>query len=235
MDADLVIPAGDADALREIASWDGFRPATFAASDFPVDVVRFAGSSSRPVVVSRARRAETPEGPSREPPVPRRGGLRARWPASRRGWPWPTAGRLDLSAGPSSWASSTSRRTPSRTAASTSTADRAVEARPARCSRPAPRSWTSAASRRGPSTYGDGRGELSAEEEIARVVPVIAGIRERIGRARSRSTPARPRVARAAVAAGADLVNDVTAGRFDPAMLPAAVAECGRRRSSSCT
>ena len=59
MDADLVIPAPDADALREIASWDGFRPATFAAADFPVDVVRFTGSSSRPVVLSRSRRTES--------------------------------------------------------------------------------------------------------------------------------------------------------------------------------
>jgi hypothetical protein len=59
MDADLVIPAGDADALREIASWDGFRPATFAAADFPVDVVRFAQSSSRPVVLSHRSSAPT--------------------------------------------------------------------------------------------------------------------------------------------------------------------------------
>src|SRR5438093_12966733 len=57
--ADLVIPAADADRLREIASWDGFRPATFSASEFPVDVLRFEGSSSPPVVLSRARRLES--------------------------------------------------------------------------------------------------------------------------------------------------------------------------------
>src|SRR5512144_1308526 len=57
--ADLVLAAGDAAALREICAWDGFRPATFPPSDFPVDVVRFAGSASRPVVIARSRRAET--------------------------------------------------------------------------------------------------------------------------------------------------------------------------------
>ena len=59
MAADLVIPAADAETLREIVSWDGHRAATFAASDFPVDVLRFEGSSSPPVAISRARRAET--------------------------------------------------------------------------------------------------------------------------------------------------------------------------------
>jgi len=48
--ADLVFAAANAEALREIASWDGFRPATFAASEFPVDVVRFERSPSPPVV-----------------------------------------------------------------------------------------------------------------------------------------------------------------------------------------
>ena len=57
--ADLVIAAADAEELKEICSWDGFRPATFAAAEFPVDVVRFEGSASRPVVLSRAKRAES--------------------------------------------------------------------------------------------------------------------------------------------------------------------------------
>jgi hypothetical protein len=57
--ADLVFAAANAETLREIASWDGFRPATFAASEFPVDVLRFDRSPSPPVVLSRARRAET--------------------------------------------------------------------------------------------------------------------------------------------------------------------------------
>ena len=54
-----MIPAASAAELSEIAGWDGFRSATFAASEFPVDVVRFDGSTSPPVVLSRARRAET--------------------------------------------------------------------------------------------------------------------------------------------------------------------------------
>jgi dihydropteroate synthase len=57
--ADLVIPASDGVELREIASWDGFRPATLAPSEFPVDVVRLERSSSPPLVISRARRAES--------------------------------------------------------------------------------------------------------------------------------------------------------------------------------
>src|SRR5262249_13771536 len=57
--ADLILPAADAETLREIASWDALRLASYSPSDFPVDVVRLAGSSSPPVVVSRARRAET--------------------------------------------------------------------------------------------------------------------------------------------------------------------------------
>ena len=69
-----------------------------------------------------------------------------------------------------------------------------------------------------PSTYGAAR-ELSADEEIARVVPVITGIRQRSPAPLSIDTR-KAAVARAAVEAGADLVNDVTAGRFDPAMLP---------------
>ena len=57
------------------------------------------------------------------------------------------------------------------------------------------------------------------------MVPVIAGIRERSPAPLSVDTR-KAAVARAALAAGADLVNDVSAGRFDPAM-PAAVAEAG--------
>ena len=57
--ADLVFAAPGPDSLTEIASWDAFRPATLSASEFPVDVVRFEGSHSPPVVLSRARRAES--------------------------------------------------------------------------------------------------------------------------------------------------------------------------------
>ncbi len=67
-----------------------------------------------------------------------------------------------------------------------------------------------------PSNYGAAR-ELSSDEEIGRVVPVIAGIRARSQAPVSIDTR-KAAVARAAIEAGADLVNDVTAGRFDPAM-----------------
>src|ERR1700686_4654645 len=60
--ADLVFSAENRGALLEICSWDRIRPATFAVSDFPVDVVRLEGSASLPLIVSRAKRAETLKG-----------------------------------------------------------------------------------------------------------------------------------------------------------------------------
>ena len=64
--------------------------------------------------------------------------------------------------------------------------------------------------------------EVSLEEELARVVPTIELIRRRFA-----SQPTlvsvdtyRAAVAEAAVAAGADIVNDVSGGSMDPAMLP---------------
>lgn len=71
-----------------------------------------------------------------------------------------------------------------------------------------------------------GRHEISADVEIARVVPVIRAIR-----AISKTIPIsidtrKARVLRAAVEAGADLLNDVSGGAFDAEMLPTA-AELG--------
>jgi len=64
--------------------------------------------------------------------------------------------------------------------------------------------------------------EVPIEEELARVVPAIQLIRSRFS-----SRPAlisvdtyRARVAEAAVAAGADIVNDISGGSMDPDMLP---------------
>src|SRR5512146_2768039 len=59
MSADLVIPAWTQAELVEICSWDGLRPGTIPAAEFPVDVVRFDGSPSRPLVLSRGKRAES--------------------------------------------------------------------------------------------------------------------------------------------------------------------------------
>lgn len=66
--------------------------------------------------------------------------------------------------------------------------------------------------------------EVSVDEEVARVVPAIELIRKHFG---SAAQPAlisvdtyRAKVAEAAVAAGADIVNDVSGGSMDPEMLP---------------
>jgi dihydropteroate synthase len=66
---------------------------------------------------------------------------------------------------------------------------------------------------------------VSAEEEIARVVPVVAGLRRRGGGPISVDTT-KASVARAALDAGADLVNDVSGFGYDPAMA-SLVAERG--------
>jgi dihydropteroate synthase len=65
---------------------------------------------------------------------------------------------------------------------------------------------------------------VSAEEEIARVVPVIKALRRDSDVAISIDTR-KAEVARAAVAAGANLVNDVSAFQFDPAMAQTCAVE----------
>ena len=60
---------------------------------------------------------------------------------------------------------------------------------------------------------------ISADEECGRVVPVVGALRAETDRPISVDTT-KATVAAAALAAGADLVNDVSAGRFDTAMLP---------------
>lgn len=58
---------------------------------------------------------------------------------------------------------------------------------------------------------------VSVDEECARVVPVVAGLRRETDRPISIDTT-KAAVAAAALAAGADIVNDISAGRFDPAI-----------------
>jgi dihydropteroate synthase len=77
----------------------------------------------------------------------------------------------------------------------------------------------------GESTRPGGAARVEGTEECRRVVPVIRGLRERGAGLLSVDTT-RAGVARAALDAGADLVNDVSGFRFDPA-LPALVAERG--------
>ena len=59
---------------------------------------------------------------------------------------------------------------------------------------------------------------VSAEEELARVLPVIAKLRERISAFISIDTT-KAVVARAALEAGASIINDVSGGRADPEMM----------------
>jgi dihydropteroate synthase len=66
---------------------------------------------------------------------------------------------------------------------------------------------------------------VSVEEELARTIPVVEGLAKRSKALISIDTT-KSAVARAALDAGASIVNDVSAGRFDDAMLPL-VAERG--------
>ena len=66
-----------------------------------------------------------------------------------------------------------------------------------------------------------GAPSVPACEEMERVVPVIAAIREHLADAVAISVDTRSAtVAAAAVQAGADIVNDVSAGLADASMLP---------------
>jgi dihydropteroate synthase len=74
-------------------------------------------------------------------------------------------------------------------------------------------------------TYGEGATTVPVEEEIARVVPVIRGLRARVATPISIDTR-KSEVARAAIEAGADLVNDVT-GLLHDSLIADVVVETG--------
>lgn len=59
---------------------------------------------------------------------------------------------------------------------------------------------------------------VSVEEEIARILPAIEAIRQEFSTRISIDTTKAP-VARKALAAGADIINDISALRFDPEMV----------------
>ncbi|MCZ6632514.1 MAG: dihydropteroate synthase [bacterium] len=65
--------------------------------------------------------------------------------------------------------------------------------------------------------YGTGAAAISLEEEIRRTIPVIEKIAARTGRPISIDTT-KAEVARQALQAGASIVNDISALRFDPKM-----------------
>ncbi|MCW6038527.1 dihydropteroate synthase [Spirulina subsalsa FACHB-351] len=70
-----------------------------------------------------------------------------------------------------------------------------------------------------------GAAQISLDEELERVIPVIEVLREEIPLPLSVDTT-RAEVARAAVEAGADMINDISGGTFEPEMFPV-VAELG--------
>jgi dihydropteroate synthase len=70
-----------------------------------------------------------------------------------------------------------------------------------------------------------GAAQISVEEELNRVLPVVEAVRSVLSVPISVDTT-RASVAKAAVAAGADMINDISGGTFDPDML-STVAEMG--------
>jgi dihydropteroate synthase len=212
--ADLVIPASNQSALSEIASWDGFRPATFPPAEFPVDVVRLSGSTPPPLMVSRARRSESLKAlpsslRSRAEAAFARAGRR---PASLS---LAHGRRLDLSEGPV--VMGVINVTPDSFSDGGLYFDsgHAIEGALSMLEAGAAIVDVGGESTR-PSSYGVAQG-VDAAEEIARVVPVVAGVRARSQAPISVDTR-KAEVARRALEAGADLINDVTAGRFDSSM-----------------
>jgi len=212
--ADLVIPAASAAELAEIASWDGFRPATFPASEFPVDVVKFEASSSPPVVLSRARRVESLKA---LPASLRSRAQEAFDRASRRPQKLalPRGRSLDLSQGPALMGILNVTPDSFSDGGLYLDAGRAVERALAMFEDGAAIVDVGGESTR-PATYGESA-QVSAEEELRRVIPVLEGIRVKSEKPLSIDTR-KSAVAREALAAGADLVNDVSALRFDPEM-----------------
>ena len=212
--ADLVIPAAGAAELAEIVSWDGVRTATFPASDFPVDVVRFEASSSPPVVLSRAKRAESLKA------LP--GSLRSRaQDAFERAGRRPERlglghGRsLDLAQPPAVMGILNVTPDSFSDGGLYSDAGRAVE-RALRMFEDGAAIVDVGGESTRPASYGEAA-EVSAEEELRRVIPVLEGIRVKSDLPLSIDTR-KAAVAREALAAGADLVNDVTALRYDSEM-----------------
>ncbi len=212
--ADLVFAASDRNTLLEICSWDGFRPATFAASEFPVDVVRLEGSSSPPLVVSRARRAET----LKALPATLRSRAQAAFDRSAR-----KPARLRLAHGKSLDLTEAPAIMGVVNVTPDSFSDGGLAFDAGRAAEEALKQFEDGAAivdvggeSTRPSSYGEAQ-EVPADEETRRVVPAIAAIRRQTDRPLSVDTR-KASVARAAMDAGADCVNDVSALRFDPGM-----------------
>ena len=65
---------------------------------------------------------------------------------------------------------------------------------------------------------------ISEEEEIKRVLPVVESIRRNMPHAVISVDTIRSKVAREALQAGVHIINDISAGRFDPAMIETVAA-----------
>jgi dihydropteroate synthase len=65
-----------------------------------------------------------------------------------------------------------------------------------------------------------GAAEISIEEEITRIIPAISEIKKNFPNTLLSVDTFRSQVAKAAIEAGAELVNDISAGNLDPEMLP---------------
>ena len=62
---------------------------------------------------------------------------------------------------------------------------------------------------------------ISADEELKRVIPVVEGVRKKSSVTISVDTT-KSQVAKQAIGAGANMINDISAGRFDPEILEVA-------------
>jgi dihydropteroate synthase len=69
-----------------------------------------------------------------------------------------------------------------------------------------------------------GATSVNSEQELERVIPVIQGIRQQGLEIPISIDTTKATVAKAAIAAGANIVNDVSGGIFDPEMLPTVAA-----------
>ncbi len=72
-----------------------------------------------------------------------------------------------------------------------------------------------------------GSDPVPPEEELRRLLPVVRGLREALPEVPLSVDTTKAAVAEAALDAGADMVNDISAGTFDPAVVPL----CARRRA----
>ncbi len=72
----------------------------------------------------------------------------------------------------------------------------------------------------GGESTGPGSKDVTADQELQRIIPAIQAIRKKLPQAWIAVDTWKAAVAKKALDAGADMINDITAGRGDPAMFP---------------